>query len=96
MTEWEHLYCKLLLINKIIEGDEVILKKRSIKSTKETVNLDLKSDDHLKFFEERQHHRKQMFHNKRSSQEFTVNFRNIEIQICNIFMIHVYDLRITE
>lgn len=57
MTEWEHLYCKLLLINNIIEGDQgLILEKRSVKKTNENLDLNLKSDDNinLNIFRERQ------------------------------------------
>ncbi len=32
MTEWEYLYCKLLLINYVVEGDGgLLLKKRLAK-----------------------------------------------------------------
>lgn len=40
MTEWEYLYCKLLLINNIVEGDSgLILKRRSPKKCKESSQL---------------------------------------------------------
>lgn len=32
MTEWEYLYCKLLLINNVIEGDDGLMLKKQFSS----------------------------------------------------------------
>ncbi|XP_065201003.1 uncharacterized protein LOC135831999 isoform X2 [Planococcus citri] len=65
MNEWEYLYCKLLLINNMIEGDNgLILKKRSVK----TIDLNLESDDNINssIFKENQELKKRLFREKQN------------------------------
>lgn len=46
MTECEYLYCKLLLINNIVEGDELIVKKKFLNSIAEDFKLNMKKERH--------------------------------------------------